>query len=60
MKIGKTFPICISKNTFKRHVDLLLLEEESQYHYALIKDFSTFMYNQTWHCDKKYIILCKY
>ena len=49
----ENLPICASNNTFKRHVGLLLLEEEDQFHYALIKDFSTFMYNQTLHQDRK-------
>ena len=36
------FPIYISKK---------ILEEEGQSHHVLIKDFSTFMYNQTLHCN---------
>ena len=30
-----------------RHVDLLSVENESQSHYFLIKDFNRFIYNQT-------------
>ena len=35
----------MSKNTFKRHVDLLLIQEEGKKHNILIKDFNSFMYN---------------
>ena len=48
------FPIYVSKNTFKKHVDLLLIEEEGKSQYVLIKDFNTFMYNQTLHHDRKH------
>ena len=44
----------MSKNTFKRHFDLLLTEEKGQLHYVLIKDFSTFMYNQTLYRHRKH------
>ena len=37
------------KNTSKRHVDLLLIAKEGKSHYALIKDFNTFMYDYTLH-----------
>ena len=42
------------KNTFKRHVDLLLIGEEGKKHYALIKDFNTFMYDHTLHRGRKH------
>ena len=45
-----------SINTFKRHVDLLLMEEGDQS--KLIKDFSIYMFNQTLHGDRKNI--CRY
>ena len=41
----KKIPIHVSKNTFTRHVDLLLTQKESQPHYGVIKYFSSFMYN---------------
>ena len=44
----------MSKNTFKRHFDLLLTEEKGQLHYVLIKDFNTFMYNQTLYRHRKH------
>ena len=38
----------------KKHVDLLLIEEEGKKHYVLIKDFSTFMYNDALHPGRKH------
>ena len=32
------FPIYLSRNTFKGHVDLLLMGEEGKRHYVIIKD----------------------
>ena len=52
MKIDKN-SVYISKNTFKRHIDLLLIEEKDQFHILLSKDFNTFMYNQILHHDRK-------
>ena len=37
----------VPKNTFKTHVDLLLLEGKDKKHYVLIKDFDTFIYDHT-------------
>ena len=37
----------VSKNTFKRHIDLSLTGEEGERHNVLIKDFNTFMYDHT-------------
>ena len=34
------FPIYVSKNTFKRHVDLLLIQEKGHSHCVLIKDLT--------------------
>ena len=47
------YPVYVSKNTFKRHVDLLLIKEEGKKHYVLIKDFNTFMYDHTLKCHVK-------
>ena len=42
-----------------KHVDLLLIKEESKRHYVLIKDFSTFMYDYTLHCGgRKHFCCC--
>ena len=35
----------VSRNTFERHVDLLLIGKEGKRHYYLIKDFSMFMHD---------------
>ena len=51
------FPIYVSNNTFQRHIDLLLIEEENQSHYVIIKDFNTFMNNETLHHDRKHCLL---
>ena len=52
------YPIYISKEKFGDHLDLLLLTEEENRHYCLIKDFNRFMYNQTEHKEKKHF--CKF
>ena len=44
-KKKEKYPIYVSKNTFKRHIDLLLIGEEGKRHYVLIKDFNTCMYD---------------
>ena len=49
--------IYVSKNTFKRHVDLLLIVEKSKNHYAFIKGFNTFMYDHTLHRGRKHFCL---
>ena len=48
------YTIYVSKNTFKRHVDLLLTGEKGKRHYVLIKYFSTFMYDHTLHFGRKH------
>ena len=50
--------IYMSKNTFKRHVDLFLMGEEGKKHYVLIIDFDTFMYDDTLHRGRKNF--CRY
>ena len=40
--------------TLKKHVDLLLTGEGGKRHYALIKDFNTFMNDQTLHLRRKH------
>ena len=44
-KNKKKYPIYVSTNTFKRHVNLLLTGDESKRHYIRIKDFNTCMYD---------------
>ena len=44
----------MSRNTLKKHVDLHLIEGKYKKHYVFIKDFNTFMYIHTLHCEKKH------
>ena len=44
---GQPFPIHISKETFEDQRNLLLTTKDEKKHYVLIKDFHTFMYNQS-------------
>ena len=46
--------IYVSRNTFKRHVDLLLVGEEGKRHYVLIKDFNSFMYDHKLNHGRKH------
>ena len=42
------------KSYEERPVDLLLQREEGKGHYVTLKDFNTFMYDHTLHCQKKH------
>ena len=54
----ETDPIYMTKNnTFKRHVDLLLIGEKGKECYVLIKNFSTFIYHHTLHLCHKFLSL---
>ena len=53
MKIAKKYPVYVSKNTFKRHVELLLIGEESKRHYVLNENFNTFMCYHKLHRGRK-------
>ena len=46
---GQPFPIHISKEMFKDQMNLLLITKNEKKHYVLIKDFNSFMYNQSKH-----------
>ena len=56
------YPIYVSKEKFKDHMELLLITENENKHYVLIKDFNKFMHNQTKHDGRKhfcmYCLLC--
>ena len=52
----QTIPNLRFKKDFERHVDSLMIEKESQSRYVLIKDFNTFIYNQTLHLDRKHFV----
>ena len=43
------YPIYVSKEKYKNHMELLLITEKENKHYVLIKDFNRFMYNKTKH-----------
>ena len=42
-----SYCIYTSKQTFEKHVELLLLPDSGNFHYFLIKDFIRFMTNKT-------------
>ena len=55
------YPVYMSRNTFKRHVDLLLMGDEERRDYVFIKDFSALTdFTTSWNkfviC--LYIIIC--
>ena len=41
------YPIFVSKEKYDKHMNLLLITEDKNKHYILIKDFNRFMFNQT-------------
>ena len=51
------FPIYASKEKYQDHMELLLITENKNNHYVLIKDFNKFMFNQTKHEHKKYFCM---
>ena len=54
---GEPFPINISKETFEDQMNLLLITKDEKKHYVLIKDFNTFMYNQSKHKERKHFCM---
>ena len=54
-------PIYVSKKCFgEKHVDLLLIGEEGNRHYVLIKDLNTFLYDRTLHHGKNIFAIIVY
>ena len=51
------FPIYVSKEKFEDQMNLLLITENENKHYLLIKDFNRFMYNQTKHKERKHFCM---
>ena len=51
------YPIYVSKETYEDHMNLLLITENKNNHYVLIKDFNKFMYNQTKHKERKHFCM---
>ena len=56
-KEKEAFPFYTSENNSERHMELLLLEDNNNYHYVLITDFNRLMYNKTKHKEKKHFCL---
>ena len=51
------YPIYISKEKYNNQMNLLLITENENKHYVLIKDFNRFMYNQAKHHDRKHFCM---
>ena len=51
------YPIYISKEKNEDCLNLLLITENENKHYVLIKDFNKFMYNQTKHKERKHFCM---
>ena len=51
------YPIFVSKEKYDRHMNLLLITENDNKHYVLIKDFNRFMFNQTKYEGKKHFCM---
>ena len=51
------YPIYVSKEKYDNHMNLLLITEDKNTHYVLIKDFNRFMYNQTNHKERKHFCM---
>ena len=51
------YPIYISKEKYEKHMELLLITEDENKHYVLIKDFNRFMFNQTKHEHRKHFCM---
>ena len=53
------FPIHVSNEKFQDHMELLLITEDKNNHYVLIKDFNKFMFSQTkYKCKKHFCMYC--
>ena len=51
------YPIYISKEKYEDCMNLLLITENENKHYVLIKDFNKLMYNQTKHKERKHFCM---
>ena len=51
------YPIYISKEKYEKHLELLLITEDDNKHYVLIKDFNRFMFNQTKYEHRKHFCM---
>ena len=57
MKKKQKYPIYVTKEKYKDNMNLLLITENENKHYVLIKDFNKFMYNQTKHKERKHFCM---
>ena len=55
-KNKQPYPIYVSKEKYDKHMNLLLTEDKNK-HYVLIKDFNRFMFNQTKYEGKKHFCM---
>ena len=51
------YPIYVSKEKYDNQMNLLLITENDNKHYVLIKDFNKLMYNQTKHKERKHFCM---
>ena len=51
------YPIYVSKENYKDNMNLLLITENKNNHYVLIKDFNKCMYQQTKHKERKHFCM---
>ena len=51
------YPIYVSKEKYNNQMNLLLITEDNKKHYVLIKDFNSFMRNQTKHKERKHFCM---
>ena len=51
------YPIYVSKEKYEDCMNLLLITENENKHYVIIKDFNKFMFNQTKHKERKHFCM---
>ena len=56
MKLRKKTNLCV-KTCFEAKHDLFWTSEGEKKHYVLVKDFNTFMYDDTLHHARKHFLL---
>ena len=53
----QTYPIYVSKEKYDNQMNSLLITENENKHYVLIKDFNSFMFNKTKHKERKHFCM---
>ncbi|XP_068728071.1 uncharacterized protein [Montipora capricornis] len=51
------YPIYVSKEKYEDHLNMLLITENENKHYVLIKDFDKLLYNQKKHKERKHFCM---